>query len=141
MFDHVYRYTSYGAYTTWTKLLSRTMLDPDKVYVIIKPWCGVFYKLYFLCTVCLISCTSTHNLCQVTRYVICSKKFCIRTFSYRPKGLRLQRNLLMPKAGTVYKFVYLFRNFGSWHNWSSLVTPRHLDNTYKVKTHFIWLSN
>ncbi|XP_038073730.1 dynein heavy chain 3, axonemal-like isoform X4 [Patiria miniata] len=39
----------------------------------------------------------------------------------RPKDLKFARNLLIPKRGTVYDYVYIRKVYGSWHRWETLV--------------------
>ncbi|KAK7495478.1 hypothetical protein BaRGS_00013176, partial [Batillaria attramentaria] len=41
----------------------------------------------------------------------------------KPKDLKFSRALMIPKKGTVYDHVYIQKQYGSWHTWSSLVTP------------------
>ena len=39
----------------------------------------------------------------------------------RPKDLKLARNLLIPKRGSIYDYVYMRKNYGAWTKWENLV--------------------
>jgi hypothetical protein len=56
----------------------------------------------------------------------------MRKYYYRPKDLKFARNLLIPKKGTVYDHVYIKRQYGSWNQWSSLITQFSIDEKAKV---------
>ncbi|PVD24893.1 hypothetical protein C0Q70_15383 [Pomacea canaliculata] len=48
-----------------------------------------------------------------------------------PKTLKFARALLIPKKGTVFDYVYIQKQYGSWNTWSGLVSPVSID----AKTH------
>ncbi|XP_064633532.1 dynein axonemal heavy chain 3-like isoform X2 [Lineus longissimus] len=50
----------------------------------------------------------------------------------RPKDLKIARNLLIPKKGSIYDYVYIRKNFGSWCTWSSLVEKLEISSGAKV---------
>ncbi|ESO88893.1 hypothetical protein LOTGIDRAFT_125424 [Lottia gigantea] len=50
----------------------------------------------------------------------------------KPKDLKLARNLLIPKKGTVYDHVYIRKQYGAWCTWSSLVEPFDIESKAKV---------
>ncbi|XP_053376707.1 dynein axonemal heavy chain 3-like [Mercenaria mercenaria] len=50
----------------------------------------------------------------------------------RPKDLKLSRGLLIPKRGLIYDHVYIKRQYGSWHQWSSLLTNIDIDEQTKL---------
>lgn len=39
----------------------------------------------------------------------------------RPKELKIARNLLIPKRGLVYDYVYMRKQYGAWTKWDNLV--------------------
>ncbi|XP_071960977.1 dynein axonemal heavy chain 3-like [Antedon mediterranea] len=39
----------------------------------------------------------------------------------RPKDLKFQRSLIIPKKGSVYDFVFMRKTYGSWTSWENLV--------------------
>ncbi|XP_041458176.1 dynein heavy chain 3, axonemal-like isoform X7 [Lytechinus variegatus] len=48
----------------------------------------------------------------------------------RPKELKFARNLLIPKRGSVFDYVYTRKTFGAWNRWETFVTPTEIaDNT------------
>ncbi|KAL4226018.1 hypothetical protein ACF0H5_014005 [Mactra antiquata] len=53
-------------------------------------------------------------------------------FNVRPKDLKFPRGLMIPKRGLIYDHVYLRRQYGSWHHWSSLLTNVDIDEKTKV---------
>ncbi|XP_067685210.1 dynein axonemal heavy chain 3-like [Haliotis asinina] len=50
----------------------------------------------------------------------------------RPKNLKFARGLMIPKKGSVFDHVYIRRQYGSWHSWSSLVTSFNIDSKVKI---------
>ena len=50
----------------------------------------------------------------------------------RPVGLNCPRSLMIPKKGSVYDFVYMKRQFGTWNTWSNLIEK--LDLAVVTKT-------
>nr|XP_039250666.1 dynein heavy chain 3, axonemal-like [Styela clava] len=47
-----------------------------------------------------------------------------------PKELKIPRNLLIPKRGSVFDYVYVKKTYGSWHRWANLTkTPDLSDDT------------
>uniref|UniRef100_H2YSE0 AAA+ ATPase domain-containing protein n=1 Tax=Ciona savignyi TaxID=51511 RepID=H2YSE0_CIOSA len=48
----------------------------------------------------------------------------------RPRELRIPRNLLIPKRGSIFDYVYIKQNYGSWHRWDNLTqNPELTDST------------
>nr|XP_026694595.1 dynein heavy chain 3, axonemal isoform X2 [Ciona intestinalis] len=45
----------------------------------------------------------------------------------RPRELRISRNLMIPKRGSVYDYVYMKQNYGSWHRWENLTKKSELN--------------
>ncbi|XP_070559259.1 dynein axonemal heavy chain 3-like isoform X5 [Ptychodera flava] len=41
----------------------------------------------------------------------------------RPKELKFPRNLLIPKKGSIFEYVYIRKMYGSWHRWEGLIEP------------------
>ncbi|XP_071815449.1 dynein axonemal heavy chain 3-like isoform X3 [Apostichopus japonicus] len=41
----------------------------------------------------------------------------------RPAELKFARNLLIPKRGSVFDYVYIRKNYGSWNRWETLIEP------------------
>ena len=50
----------------------------------------------------------------------------------RPKDLSFPRTLLIPKRDTIYDFIYLRKQYGSWNTWSSLLEPQIIPPNAKV---------
>ncbi|XP_022099330.1 dynein heavy chain 3, axonemal-like isoform X3 [Acanthaster planci] len=50
----------------------------------------------------------------------------------RPKDLKFARNLLIPKRGTVYEYVYIRKVYGSWHRWETLVMASDISAKAKI---------
>ncbi|XP_033114673.1 dynein heavy chain 3, axonemal-like isoform X5 [Anneissia japonica] len=44
----------------------------------------------------------------------------------RPKDLKFQRSLIIPKKGSVYDFVFMRKTYGSWTSWENLVEKPNL---------------
>ena len=77
------------------------------------------------------------NLLQVLQkgFFVCFGLF-VSVFC-RPKDLKFANNLKIPKNGSVYEFVYLRKQYGSWYKWSNLISPLNIDEKAKVNTsHF-----
>lgn len=68
----------------------------------------------------------------------CSKCLLNSKSAYcRPKDLKFANNLKIPKNGSVFEFVYLRKQYGSWYKWSNLISPLNIDEKAKViKIHF-----
>jgi hypothetical protein len=54
---------------------------------------------------------------------------------YRPKDLKFSRGLMIPKRGLIYDHVYIRRQYGSWYQWSSLLSNIDIDDQTKVSKH------
>lgn len=52
---------------------------------------------------------------------------------HRPKDLKFSKGLMIPKRGLIYDHVYIRRQYGSWHQWTSLLTPVDIDEKTKVR--------
>ena len=52
----------------------------------------------------------------------------------RPRELRFARSLLIPKRGSVFDYVYIKKNYGSWHRWESLAGSTQLSESIRVYT-------
>ncbi|XP_033642613.1 dynein heavy chain 3, axonemal-like [Asterias rubens] len=50
----------------------------------------------------------------------------------RPKDLKFARNLLIPKRGSVYEYVYIRKRYGSWHRWETMVTSTDIGAKAKI---------
>ncbi|XP_076804480.1 dynein axonemal heavy chain 3-like isoform X3 [Clavelina lepadiformis] len=51
----------------------------------------------------------------------------------RPRELRIPRNLLIPKRGSVFDYVWIKKTYGSWHKWGSLTkTPELTESTKEI---------
>ena len=50
----------------------------------------------------------------------------------KPKDLSFPRTLLIPKRDTIYDFIYLRKQYGSWNTWSSLLEPQTIPPNAKV---------
>ncbi|XP_065937642.1 dynein axonemal heavy chain 3 isoform X7 [Magallana gigas] len=49
----------------------------------------------------------------------------------KPKDLKFANNLKIPKNGSVFEFVYLRKQYGSWYKWSNLISPLNIDEKAK----------
>ncbi|GAB1598116.1 dynein heavy chain 3, axonemal-like [Argonauta hians] len=41
----------------------------------------------------------------------------------RPKDMKFTRDLLIPKKGSIYDYIYLKKQYGAWRTWESLMEP------------------
>ncbi|XP_030856161.1 dynein heavy chain 3, axonemal-like [Strongylocentrotus purpuratus] len=56
----------------------------------------------------------------------------------RPKELKFARNLLIPKRGSVFDYVYTRKTFGAWNQWATFVTATEIaDNTQMMVNELI----
>uniref|UniRef100_H2YSE4 AAA+ ATPase domain-containing protein n=1 Tax=Ciona savignyi TaxID=51511 RepID=H2YSE4_CIOSA len=51
----------------------------------------------------------------------------------RPRELRIPRNLLIPKRGSIFDYVYIKQNYGSWHRWDNLTQNPELTDSTQVR--------
>ena len=57
----------------------------------------------------------------------------------RPKELKFARNLLIPKRGSVFDYVYTRKTFGAWNQWATFVTATEIaDNTQVCRLERYW---
>ncbi|XP_052828077.1 dynein axonemal heavy chain 3 [Octopus bimaculoides] len=52
-----------------------------------------------------------HKLCET------------ESINARPKEMKFSRSLLIPKKGSIYDYIYMKKQYGSWRTWESLVDP------------------